>query len=189
MGEDYFENYHTFDENLSWLRTLSKTYSNMTELLKLGKTFEGRDLIAIRIFSPKKNGGQKKSIWIDGGIHAREWISPATVNYIIWRLLVDYEGDSDVRKMLDSVDFYILPQMNPDGYAYSWEKDLMWRKNRVPHPGSHLLEPISTETGTMPGTPETRAIDIAQIPLKDQNRSPRMKPEVFQISLPRLNGA
>lgn len=26
--------------------------------------------------------GEKKIIWIDGGIHAREWISPATALYI-----------------------------------------------------------------------------------------------------------
>jgi len=109
----------------------------MTELLNLGKTFEGRNLLAIRIFSPNSNGEKKKSIWIDGGIHAREWISPATVNYILWSVLSDYEKDSDVMKILDSVDLYVLPMFNPDGYAYSWEHDRLWRKNRVIHPGTN----------------------------------------------------
>lgn len=30
----------------------------------------------------ERNREDKKIIWIDGGIHAREWISPATALYI-----------------------------------------------------------------------------------------------------------
>jgi len=32
----------------------------------------------------------KPAIWIDGGIHAREWISPAVVTWILHTLV---EGD------------------------------------------------------------------------------------------------
>lgn len=31
----------------------------------------------------KKNNFPKPGIWMDGGIHAREWVSPATVLYMI----------------------------------------------------------------------------------------------------------
>ncbi|KAJ8893656.1 hypothetical protein PR048_006256 [Dryococelus australis] len=61
------------------------------------------------------------------GIHGREWISPATVTYILLQLVEFREQHSE---LLDSVDWYILPVANPDGYEYSHTKDRLWRKTR-----------------------------------------------------------
>ncbi|KHJ95573.1 hypothetical protein OESDEN_04483 [Oesophagostomum dentatum] len=41
-----------------------------------------------------------------------------------------YDSNPKIQKILDLVDFYILPVMNPDGYEYSRIKNRMWRKNR-----------------------------------------------------------
>ncbi|VDK20900.1 unnamed protein product [Taenia asiatica] len=64
-------------------------------------------------------------IWIDAGIHAREWIAPASALYIIDRLL-SWEGS----KMLQKYQFYVAPEINPDGYAFSFTRSRYWRKNR-----------------------------------------------------------
>ena len=45
------------------------------------------------------------------GIHAREWISPATATYIM-RELAENKNNAD---LIDFFDFYILPVANPDG--------------------------------------------------------------------------
>ena len=46
------------------------------------------------------------------GIHAREWISPATCTYIMNELVSHRAGHRDI---IDFYDVYILPVMNPDG--------------------------------------------------------------------------
>ena len=46
------------------------------------------------------------------GIHAREWISPATVSYILKELVEGYDANKDI---VDFYDVYFLPVMNPDG--------------------------------------------------------------------------
>ena len=56
--------------------------------------------------------GHKPAIWIDGGIHAREWISPATVTYMIKKLLEEKITNPD---LIDKLDWYFLPVLNPDG--------------------------------------------------------------------------
>lgn len=58
-------------------------------------------------------------------MHAREWITPAVVTYLIRGLL-------DERELLEQLDFYLLPVLNPDGYEYSHIKDRLWRKTRSP---------------------------------------------------------
>jgi len=67
----------------------------------------------------------KPIILLNGGIHAREWISPATVLYIMEQLLSEQYSH-----ILNEVEFRIIPTMNPDGYKYSFDYDRLWRKNR-----------------------------------------------------------
>lgn len=62
---------------------------------------------------------KKPGIFIEGGIHAREWISPAVVTFIIKSLLTS--KDPDVARIADSYNWYIVPILNPDGYKYSFE--------------------------------------------------------------------
>ena len=60
-------------------------------------------------------------------MHAREWISPASVTYIINELVENRDAHGEAVK---NVDWYILPVVNPDGYEYSHRADRLWRKNR-----------------------------------------------------------
>jgi murein tripeptide amidase MpaA len=62
----------------------------------------------------------KPIVWIDGCIHAREWISCSTACYIIRQLIDEYNAnDEQTKYLLDKFDFYILPVTNPDGYEFS----------------------------------------------------------------------
>lgn len=77
----------------------------------------------------KRNVGNKDAIWIDGGIHAREWIAPAVALNIINELIASNHNDSTSKNLLDSIDWYILPVMNPDGYEHSHTKVSSTRHN------------------------------------------------------------
>lgn len=89
---------------------------------------------------------------IEGGIHSREWISPATVTWIIKEFLTS--TNTDVRNLAETFVWHIFPVVNPDGYVYTFSdvsilvlmlitqkrflieilyfcyQDRMWRKNR-----------------------------------------------------------
>lgn len=54
----------------------------------------------------------KHGALIDAGIHAREWLTNTTVLYFINHLLKD-------NSLLEKMDFYIIPCLNPDGYEYT----------------------------------------------------------------------
>jgi len=48
----------------------------MTSVKKnIGQTFEGQGMIVMKVC--KGGCGNKPAMWIDSGIHAREWIAPA----------------------------------------------------------------------------------------------------------------
>jgi carboxypeptidase A4 len=60
-------------------------------------------------------------------IHAREWISSAVATYIVNELTHNSEQHD---ALLKRYDFYIIPLLNPDGYAYSVNYNRFWRKSR-----------------------------------------------------------
>lgn len=62
----------------------------------------------------------KPAVWIDAGIHSREWVAPATALYMIDRLLTGYQTDKSITELIDTHDWYILPVVNPDGYLHTW---------------------------------------------------------------------
>lgn len=72
----------------------------------------------------------KKSIVFEGGHHAKEWISPATVTWMLNELLSS--KDPEIRKLAEAYEWHIVPVTNPDGYSYTWSHDRYWRKTRKP---------------------------------------------------------
>jgi len=109
---------HTFIDEIA---AEFPTYANV---FSIGRSTQGRDMKVIKVGSL---GVNKPSIWVDAGIHAREWIAPATATWIINELL---RNNSQYRDILNGVDFYFLPSANPDGYKFSHTTTRMWRKTR-----------------------------------------------------------
>jgi len=126
--------YLRFDAIMSWLDQVANENADIASTYVTGQTVQGRDMKIIKIGTP--NG---RKIWIDCGIHAREWISPATCNWIINKLITEYNnGDLITFRLLTHFEFHIMPVHNPDGYEYSYTAR-MWRKNRSSNPGSTCI--------------------------------------------------
>ncbi|XP_033179297.1 zinc carboxypeptidase-like isoform X1 [Bombus impatiens] len=118
--------YHRLDSIYSWLDSLVTQYPKIVKPITGGSSYEGRSIRGVKISYKEGNPG----IFLEGGIHAREWISPAVVTYILNELILS--DDSRVRYMAESYDWYIFPVFNPDGYEYTHTVNRLWRKTRRP---------------------------------------------------------
>lgn len=119
-----FTDFHRHDEINDYMQDLARSYKSTVKVYDAGKSFEGRQINAIGITNGKNNVN-KSVIFVDAGIHAREWIAPAMALYIINQLV-----ESPNKSLMDHYDWVILPVVNPDGYEYTHTRQRLWRKTR-----------------------------------------------------------
>ncbi|XP_052122481.1 zinc carboxypeptidase-like [Frankliniella occidentalis] len=112
-----FDTYMRHGEIEQYLAELAAKYPKLVTLHSVGKSYEGRNMTAIRV--SLDGGNAPRAILVDAGIHAREWIAPATALYLINRLV---EHADEHQALLQGLDWYILPVVNPDGYEYTHTK-------------------------------------------------------------------
>lgn len=134
-GSISFDQYHRMEVIHDYLKQISESYPSLTELVELTKSGEGRSVYMLKI--GKNIGNSSAVIFVEGGIHAREWIGPPVVLYIIQELLENVENSN----MIDTVEWHIVPLLNVDGYEYSHTTDRAWRKNRRPGTNCDGVDP------------------------------------------------
>ncbi|XP_062582528.1 carboxypeptidase B-like [Saccostrea cucullata] len=121
----------SFNDHASINSYLDSLASNSrVSVHSMGQTYEGRTIKYVKISN--NVGSSKKAIYVDGGIHAREWLAVSTVLYMIDQMANNPTHDRTIDTLLQKFDFYFAPVVNPDGYEYSRTHDRMWRKNRRP---------------------------------------------------------
>merc|ERR1712183_853025 len=121
--------YHALEDIYGWLEYLEETY-DFAQTESIGQSYEGQDMIVMKVC--KGECGNKPAMWIDSGIHAREWISPAVGTWMLSELV---ENDSAHPELTENLDWYFLPSHNPDGYRKSRNDDRMWRKTTTHYSG------------------------------------------------------
>ncbi|XP_034033854.1 carboxypeptidase B2 [Thalassophryne amazonica] len=136
-SSNYYEKYHSLEDIYYWINRTTQEHPSMVKVLLIGSSYEKRPLYALKLSVGETPN--KKAMWIDCGIHAREWISPAFCLWIVQYSLSFYRKNYDITQILDNMDIYVLPVMNPDGYKYTWTTDRMWRKNRSLSKGSTCI--------------------------------------------------
>ena len=108
-----FDNYFRWNNHKDFLSCLSTTYPDRAQIINIGSSIEGREIRVIKIGKPRADGIAKPAVWIDGGIHAREWISPAAVEYVVHQLVENVGIENN--NLVDIFDIYVVPVLNPDG--------------------------------------------------------------------------
>lgn len=128
-----YTHYYPYEHMRLYMREIEKRYPDMAKVYTIGFSVEGRPIEMIKIGSPLTKRG-KKAIWIDGGIHAREWPASTTAIYFMEQLATKYGKDPLITQYVNELNWYITPLLNPDGYEYSrssTDPDIrLWRKNR-----------------------------------------------------------
>jgi len=134
-GADWYAIYRTYDEVQDKLTEIAGN-STIATIIDLGDSYENRSIKGIKLST---GGTNKPAVFFNGCQHAREWVTVMATTYLVDQLAQNYVDDELTRSLLEMVDVYVVPIVNPDGYVYSHTTDRYWRKNRQINPGSSYV--------------------------------------------------
>ncbi|WP_438854934.1 M14 family metallopeptidase [Agromyces sp. M3QZ16-3] len=83
----------------------------------------------------KHRDGSKTGVLTYSQEHAREWQTPLVNIETAYRMLHNYQTDADTRRLVDNLDIFIVPTVNPDGALYSFYDSAFQRKNMTNYCG------------------------------------------------------
>ena len=81
----------------------------------------------------KVRDGSKVGVFIYCQQHAREWVTPITCLETGERLVRNYATDPQTKELIDNLDVFIVPSINPDGGHNSLYDFQSKRRNMVNH--------------------------------------------------------
>jgi hypothetical protein len=111
---DFFDSLRTYDEHVQFMSDLVAANPDLAEMVTVGLSVEGRPLWALRITGP---GADKPGVIYHGAQHGNEAAGASVVAYAAYHLLTNYTSDPEVTTLVDNVEWFLLPIMNPDGYV------------------------------------------------------------------------
>ena len=110
--------YHSHEEILSVFEALERDFPFIAKKGTIGKSVEGRELVFLRITAnvtaPRPLG--KPMFKYVGNMHGNEAVGREILIALAEHLVHNYEKDSEIMKLVQSTDVYILPSLNPDGF-------------------------------------------------------------------------
>ncbi len=111
-----FDKYYTYEEVNEALEKLHTAYKNITKLELVGKSEEGRKILALTINNPKTGKDlDKPGIYVDGNIHGNEIQAGEVCLYYANMVLTKYKSNPMIKELVDRTAMYIIPVVNPDG--------------------------------------------------------------------------
>lgn len=125
--------YPTVEEVFTEAQGMAASKPTLASWIDIGDSWEksrggsGYDLRVLKLTN-SATAGSKPKLFVNAGIHAREYATTPLVLEFARRLLNGYGVDADATWILDHHEIHLLLATNPDGRKKA-ETGLLWRKN------------------------------------------------------------
>ncbi|XP_054582242.1 carboxypeptidase A5 isoform X2 [Eptesicus fuscus] len=111
-----YSSYHTLEEIYSWIDSFVTEHADIVSKIQIGHSFENRSILVLKFST---GGSERQAVWIDTGIHSREWITHATGIWTAKQIVSEYGKDCTLTHLLNTMDIFLEIVSNPDGFAFT----------------------------------------------------------------------
>ncbi|MFM8596388.1 MAG: M14 family zinc carboxypeptidase [Flavobacteriales bacterium] len=130
--------YLKYQELLAELDEMAAVYPNLITVkapISNFLTYENRPIYYVKISdNPDQDEAGEPKVLYTAIHHAREPMSLMETVFFMWYVLENYQSSAEIQYIVNHLQLYFVPCVNPDGYVYNQTTNPngggMWRKNR-----------------------------------------------------------
>jgi carboxypeptidase T len=133
--------YHNYKEVHKDVAAAVAAHPDILESFSIGKSYEGRDILAAKISDNVAVDENEPEVLFDGLHHAREHLTVEMTLAIMHFFVDGYGKDAAITRLVNRNEIWVVFEVNPDGGQYDIQDDYYhyWRKNRQPNEGSQYI--------------------------------------------------
>jgi carboxypeptidase T len=127
----------TLQEVLDELDSMHLYYPNLITVkapATATNSLEGRPIYMVKISDNPNVSESEPKVYMNSLIHAREPEGMQQLIFFMWYLLENYGTSEEIQYLVNNLEIYFVPVVNPDGYEYNRAfypaGGGQWRKNR-----------------------------------------------------------
>ncbi len=152
--------YPTYTQYVDIMNGFANDYPGLCELVNIGQTVEGRDLLFIHINDSLGTAQNEPQFMYTATMHGDETTPYVLMLHLIDYLLSNYGTDAQVTNLVNNIDIWINPLANPDG-TYAGGNNTVYGATRTngnnidlnrnypdpedgPHPDGNAYQPETT---------------------------------------------
>jgi len=114
--------YESHKEMIGRIQNLAQRFPDIAKVGSIGNSVQGRPLVYIKLSgNVQKRSLLEPMVKYVGNMHGNEAVSRQLMIYLAEYLARGYYSDRRIGALLNQTEVFLLPSLNPDGYALSRE--------------------------------------------------------------------
>ncbi len=110
-----WDRYPTFGVYCDIMHSFSERYPDLCRLDTVGESVMGRKILSLRLSDNSTEEVGKPKFFYSSSIHGDELTGMVMLLRLADSLLVNYQSNAEIRRLLSSIELFICPLANPDG--------------------------------------------------------------------------
>ena len=148
------EGYHSIESLADHLKTIEKKYPDICKRYSIGKSYEGRDLWFMKISDNVNEEEDEPEFKYISTMHGDEPVGMELCLRLIDYLTLNYGTKASTTALVDDLEIWIMPLMNPDGFVH---------QQRYNRQGVDLNRDFPDRVTSNLNTTEGRAVETALV--------------------------
>lgn len=144
----------TYDQFVARMLTLATNYPDLVRLVSLGQSVQGRELWALKLTDNPDVAEDEPEVRYLSTMHGIEPVGTELTLRLAELLVASYGVDPDLTTMVDEMEIWLMPLVNPDGYMSNTYENANGVNLNRDFP-DRITDPVDDPGGR---EPETQAI-------------------------------
>ena len=108
-------NYPTYEQITAKMQDFASRFPNIAKLTSIGKSVQGRDLWVLKISDNVATDEVEPEFKYISSMHGDEITGRELTIRLIDEMLTKYGTDTQITRLINNTEIFIMPSMNPDG--------------------------------------------------------------------------